>query len=425
MSTQLPTGTVVFDHVSKRYQLGALGTLRETLAALRPGPANADNSRRILWALSDVSFRVEPGKSLGLIGPNGAGKTTTLKLLSNVTRPTSGRITAGGRISSLIELGAGFHPELTGRENIYLNGAILGLKRHEITRRLDAMVDFSGLERFIETPVKRYSSGMYVRLAFAVAANVEADVLLVDEVLAVGDSEFRQKCLARMDSLRQAGTTIIFVSHNMYQVRRICDQTLLLIHGQPQFLGDTSEAISTYEQTLHQSVEENRDRAPVAMSDTPGAMLISSVTVSDQHNRAVDQISSDQPLVVKASYYAPQPLIDPIVKVRLVRSDGTVCAMAASRYEPGLNWTLSGTGVITTQFMPLQLVAGRYAVEVRVIDTTDSILLTSGQSAWFNVDSPGFLHETDRGFFVPTVSWSHETLETDNLAAISNNGHGA
>ena len=425
MSAQSLSGTVLFDKVSKRYRLGALGTLRETLAALRTTSSSADNPRRILWALKDVSFRVEPGKSLGLIGPNGAGKTTTLKLLSNVTRPTSGRITASGRISSLIELGAGFHPELTGRENIYLNGAILGLKRHEITRKLDAIVDFSGLDRFIETPVKRYSSGMYVRLAFAVAANVEADVLLVDEVLAVGDSEFRQKCMGRMDDLRRAGTTIVFVSHNMYQVRRICDQALLLVHGQPQFLGDTAEAISTYEKSLHLSAEENRDGESVPMSDTPGAMLISGVAVLDQHNQAVDQIDCKQPLVVRATYYTPQPLVDPIVKVRLVRSDGTVCAMAASRYQPDLNWTLSGEGVITTRFAPVQLVAGRYAVEVRIIDTTDSILLTSGQSAWFTVDSPGFLHETDRGFFVPNVSWNHEPIEADGRAPDSNTRDGA
>ncbi len=419
MSTQLPHGTVVFDDVSKRYRLGALGTLRDTLGALRMGSSHDNNPQRILWALKDVSFKVERGKSLGLIGPNGAGKTTTLKLLSYVTRPTSGRITAVGRISSLIELGAGFHPELTGRENIYLNGAILGLKRHEITRRLDAIVDFSGLERFIETPVKRYSSGMYVRLAFAVAANVEADTMLVDEVLAVGDSEFRQKCLARMDNLRQAGTTIIFVSHNMYQVRRVCDQALLLIHGQAQFLGDTAEAIAAYEKTLHLSAVENRDGEPGAIPDAPGVPLISKVEVLDRRSEVVDQIACDQPVTVRVGYFAPQPLVDPIVKVRLIRSDGTVCAMAASRYQPDLCWTLSGAGTITTQFAPIQLVAGRYSVEARIIDTTDSILLTSGQSAGFTVDSPGFLHETDRGFFVPNVQWSHEP------SAPTPNGHGA
>jgi ABC-type polysaccharide/polyol phosphate transport system ATPase subunit len=407
MSTQSPRGVVIFDHVSKRYRLGALGTLRDTLAAMR-ATSNGDNPRRILWALRDVNFRVEPGKSLGLIGPNGAGKTTTLKLLSNVTRPTAGSVFTGGRTSSLIELGAGFHPELTGRENIYLNGAILGLKHNEITRKFDAIVDFSGLERFIETPVKRYSSGMYVRLAFAVAANVEADVLLVDEVLAVGDSEFRQKCLTRMDDLRRAGTTIIFVSHNMYQVRRICDQALLLMHGQPQFLGDTDQAISTYEKALHLVAEEKVTQEPISISDTPGALVVSSVEVLDDADHSVEQLSCDQPLVVKATYYTPQPLIDPIVKVRLIRPDGTVCAMTASRYQPDLNWTLVGSGVITTRFAPVQLVAGRYTVEVRIIDTTDSILLTSGQSAPFTVESPGFLSEWDRGYFVPQVSWKHE-----------------
>ena len=187
----LPIGSVVFEGVSKLYRLGGLSTLRSAVAELTS--RRRDRSLGDFWALKDVSFRVEPGESLGLIGPNGAGKTTTLKLLSNITRPTEGRVVVQGRLSSLIELGAGFHPELTGRENIYLNGAILGLKRREIARKFDDIVVFSELERFLDTPVKRYSSGMFVRLAFAVAAHVEPEVLLVDEVLAVGDAVVSSK----------------------------------------------------------------------------------------------------------------------------------------------------------------------------------------------------------------------------------------
>ncbi len=408
MNSSLEKGTVQFEHVSKRFRLGTMGTLRGTVSALL-SRSNAEEDRRsVLWALRDVSFHVARGEAVGLIGPNGAGKTTTLKLLSNVSQPTTGQIKVSGRVSSLIELGAGFHPELTGRENIFLNGAILGLKRREIERKFDGIVDFCGLERFIETPVKRYSSGMYVRLGFAVAANVEADVLLVDEVLAVGDSEFRQKCLARMDELRAAGTTIIFVSHSMYQVRRLCERAMLLVGGEPRFLGETGEAISTYEKMIQVAAEETRSGDVSRAADVPDAVMVSRVAVQDPAGQPVSRLSHDQTLVVSATYRTPRPLVDPIVKVRLIRSDGTVCAMAASRYQPGLSWTLAGEGTIEARFEPIQLISGKYAVEVRIIDTSDTILLASGQSDSILVDSPGFLSEMDRGVFVPNVQWAHE-----------------
>ena len=415
MSDYAEKGFIVFDHVSKRYRLGALGTLRGSLSAGLFPSRFKDDSSRTLWALHDVSFRVEPGQSLGLIGPNGAGKSTTLKLLSSITRPTSGLIATHGRISSLIELGAGFHPELTGRENIYLNGAILGLSRREIARKLDAIVAFSELERFIDTPVKRYSSGMYVRLGFAVAAHVEADILLIDEVLAVGDSEFRQRCLSRMDDLRRSGTTMIFVSHNMYQVRRLCERTILLVGGEGRFLGDTDEAISAYEKLIQSSAEKGESPETPLLADTPGAVIIPSVQTLDETGQPISGLRHDQTLVIRAMYHTPRPLLDPIVKVRFMRSDGTVCAMSASRYQADLSWMFEGTGMIQARFEPIQMVAGIYAVEVRIIDTTDSVLLASGQSAWFSVDSPGFLHETDRGFFVPNVRWSHDIIEAERL----------
>lgn len=397
-------GTVEFEQVSKRYQLGSLGTLRNAVSTLLSRSSDADNWRRILWALRDVNFQVEPGEALGLIGPNGAGKTTSLKLLSNITKPTTGKVAVHGRVSSLIELGAGFHPELTGRENIYLNGAILGLNRREIARKLDAIIAFSELERFIDTPVKRYSSGMYVRLGFAVAAHVEADVLLIDEVLAVGDSAFRQKCLDSIEKLRQLGTTIIFVSHNMYQVRRLCTQVLLLIEGKCHFLGNVGEAIATYERLSHSS-NGNKGAIEPPMSDTPGTIIIPRVILLDEDEQPVSRLRHDQTLIVRSFYHTHYPIIDPIIKVRLIRSDGTVCAMTASQYQPNLAWTLVGQGTITVYFKPIQLLANRYTVEVRIIDTTDSTLLASGQSDWIYVDSPGFMHELDRGVFVPNVHW--------------------
>ena len=402
----LPVGTVEFDGVSKRYRLGALGTLRSTVAALmRPG--RDGNDRRDLWALKDVSFRVEPGQSLALIGPNGAGKTTTLKLLSNITRPTAGRIGVSGRMSSLIELGAGFHPELSGRDNIFLNGAILGLRRQEIQRKLDAIIDFSELERFIDTPVKRYSSGMYVRLGFAVAAHVEPDIMLVDEVLAVGDASFRQKCLDRMNRLLHQGTTVVFVSHNMYLVRRLCEYALLLVGGKPQFLGTADEAISEYQSLLSEAPKLGSD--PGARVDTYGdsAMLITDVTVTNPAGIPLPQLRYSEDVVVRVTYRARRPVPQPITKIRLVHSDGTVAAMVASRYQADTEWTLSGEGMISVYIQPIQLATGVYHVEARIIDTTDTEVLASGHSSSFLVEGPSQAHESDRGLYVPNAHWEH------------------
>ena len=241
--------------VSKRYRLGAsTRSLRQTLTDIFPRVVKGkqdEKKSQDFWALKNLNFDVYPGDILGIIGPNGAGKTTTLKLLSQVTQPTTGKIETSGRISTLIELGAGFHPELTGRENIYLNGVILGLKKRQIDQLFDQIVEFAGLEQFIDTPVKRYSSGMYARLGFSVAAHVEPEILLVDEVLSVGDRSFQIKCIERMKKLRQRGTTILFISHNMLAVSGLCTRGLVLHQGETQFLGPVEQAIQTYQQLLN------------------------------------------------------------------------------------------------------------------------------------------------------------------------------
>jgi lipopolysaccharide transport system ATP-binding protein len=200
-----------------------------------------------VWSLKDINFSVNEGDTLGIIGRNGAGKSTLLKILSKVTGPTTGKIKVKGRVASLLEVGTGFHPELTGKENIFLNGAILGMKKEEINRKFDEIVDFSGVERYIDTPVKRYSSGMYVRLAFAVAAHLESEILIVDEVLAVGDADFQKKCLGKMgDVAKGQGRTVLFVSHNMAAVKSLCNKSILLEHGQLKLSGDTDTCVSYY-----------------------------------------------------------------------------------------------------------------------------------------------------------------------------------
>jgi lipopolysaccharide transport system ATP-binding protein len=229
-----------------------------------------------IWALSDVSFDVRRGEVLGLIGRNGAGKSTLLKILSRITDPTTGQVTLGGRVGSLLEVGTGFHPELTGRENIFLNGTILGMRRAEITQRFDEIVEFAGVARFLDTPVKRYSSGMQVRLAFAVAAHLEPEILLVDEVLAVGDAEFQEKCLGKMRDVTQAGRTVVFVSHNLAAVKSICSRALLLEQGKLAFDGRAHEAVERYLQHTGGARE-----SAVVEGDALAARLVKSKIYSD------------------------------------------------------------------------------------------------------------------------------------------------
>lgn len=237
------------DAVSKKYLIHKSGqqpylSLRDSLSTV----FRRSNSKEAFWALKDVSFQVQAGESIGIIGKNGAGKSTLLKILSQITPPTSGRITARGRIASLLEVGTGFHAELTGRENIFMNGSILGMRKAEILKNFDAIVDFSGVEQFLDTPLKHYSSGMQLRLAFAVAAFLENEILIIDEVLAVGDAEFQKKCMGKMGEVSKSGRTVLFVSHNIGAVKSLCSRGLVLNKGQLEFSGNIGDSVSYYQQ---------------------------------------------------------------------------------------------------------------------------------------------------------------------------------
>jgi lipopolysaccharide transport system ATP-binding protein len=262
------------ENVSKQYRLGSIGT--KTLSNdlkrwyykmkgredpfLKIGEANDRSTKgqsEYVWALKDINFEVGQGEVIGIIGKNGAGKSTLLKILSRVTSPTTGQITIKGRMASLLEVGTGFHPELTGRENVFLNGAIMGMTKTEIKSKFDEIVDFSGVERYIDTPVKRYSSGMYVRLAFAVAAHLEPEILIVDEVLAVGDAEFQKKCLGKMKDVSGKGRTVLFVSHNMGAIQSLCSRSIYLKYGQIEQSGQTDKIISYYLSNELKSTDEH------------------------------------------------------------------------------------------------------------------------------------------------------------------------
>lgn len=306
---------VQVNSLSKMYRIGARKqryvTLRERIAAKisalfdrQARHASADSNT--MWALKDVSFGVKQGEVVGIIGRNGAGKSTLLKLLSRITAPTYGRIEINGRVSSLLEVGTGFSAELTGRENVYLNGTILGMKRAEVTRKLDEIVAFSGVEQFIDTPVKRYSSGMYLRLAFAVAAHLQPEILIVDEVLAVGDADFQKKCLGKMEGVADQGRTIFFVSHNMQAITRLCKRVIYLEDGQLRLDGSPHDVVKGY---LHSglgtmAVREWLDRVKAPKSDVA---RLWAVRVKTGDGQCTDSIDIRKPVGIEIDYEVLKP----------------------------------------------------------------------------------------------------------------------
>lgn len=303
--------------LGKQYRLGGKSetryrTLRDSITGAFSWPVRMlkgelrDHSEKI-WALRDVSFELREGQVLGVIGRNGAGKSTLLKILSRVTEPTTGYAEIRGRVGSLLEVGTGFHPELTGRENIYLNGAVLGMKRREIAAKFDEIVEFSGVSKFIDTPVKHYSSGMYLRLAFSVAAHLEPEILVVDEVLAVGDAEFQRKCLGKMSDVAAAGRTVLFVSHNMSAILRLTEESIVLEKGKLVFRAPTREAVDHYMASgLSQSGERIWTAEEIPSDSAPFKPI--AMRVRDPQGKVADSIQSRQPLEIEIEYEIDKPI---------------------------------------------------------------------------------------------------------------------
>src|SRR5204862_3522357 len=279
--------------------------------------------REDFWALKEISFNVQRGEALGIIGHNGAGKSTILKLLSRITTPSAGEMMINGRLSALIEVGAGFHPELTGRENVYLNGSILGMLRREITKKLDSIVDFAELRQFIDTPVKRYSSGMYVRLGFSIAAHLDHDILLLDEVLAVGDAAFQQKCIQRVIELKKSGTTIIFISHDLRAVQKLCDCVFLLKKGQIEADGEPRETIALYESSSRQLHTPERTHDGQAASREA---VVTSLSFYNDENQECLSFETGYPMKVTLNYEVYQPLQDVIFEVQFYSQENRLCS---------------------------------------------------------------------------------------------------
>jgi lipopolysaccharide transport system ATP-binding protein len=362
------------DGVAKRFQRGERhDSLRDLIPALVGGlrgkrkekaAADAERLRRDeFWAVKDLSFEVPFGRALGIIGPNGAGKSTTLKLLTGILRPTAGEIRMRGRVASLIEVSAGFHQDLTGRENVYLQGAIMGMTRREVDQRLDSIVDFSGIEPFIDTPVKRYSSGMNARLGFAIAVHLEPDVLVIDEVLSVGDMNFQQKCVDRMKAFKRDGVAIVFVSHNMQAVGDLCDEALV-IRGRPTFQGPVGDAVSEYLRlTRSENAAVRGDGIAFA-----GARLI------DAAGNAAESVAPHTPLRLEAELDFTERLSDILISfiVRRATDGMTVYDGNVQLAEVGHEVVEAGTRLHLRLDHRAHLARGQYAYELGLYDPSEA-----------------------------------------------------
>jgi lipopolysaccharide transport system ATP-binding protein len=316
------------------------------------------------WAVNDVSFEVKRGECVGLIGPNGAGKSTLLKLINGVTLPDRGSIQICGRIGALLELGAGFHPMLTGRENIHLSGAILGLSKDAVANKFDSIVEFSGLEEFIDTPVKQYSSGMYVRLGFAVAVSINPDILIIDESMAVGDAAFRKRCLDQIEAFLRAGKTIIVVTHNLQEIEKIADRMLLLDHGIVRRDGRPDEVIASYMNLLNTRILR-REELGSAPEDPP--IEISNVELRGGDGAPKSYFRSHDELRVMIGFKACRPIVNPVFRVQIFRCDGLFChGMNTERHGIDCG-EIRGEGKIVLRYPDLSLLGGDYWVRVAVL----------------------------------------------------------
>ena len=361
---------IKIEHVSKEYRLGAIGggTLQGDLQSWwarvrgKEDPNSKIGSRTDIksgerfLALDDVSFEVRKGEAVGIIGHNGAGKSTLLKLLSRVTAPTTGKISYNGRIASMLEVGTGFHPELTGRENVYMNGAILGMTRAEIDAKFDQIVEFAEMEQFIDTPVKRYSSGMYVKLAFSVAAHLDSDIMVMDEVLAVGDMKFQQKCLGRMgDAANGEGRTVLYVSHNMNTIRQLCKRCIVLDHGRVVFDGDTEEAISIYMQSNTEMRLVNPCQQERHYNDSDEAIHVDCVTLLGK--REYPFYSPSEKIRLKVDYTAQREMQNFCFRITLQTLDKIRVAMTTT--DPVIH-ALPGSNSIVLEFPTDWIAPGKY-----------------------------------------------------------------
>jgi lipopolysaccharide transport system ATP-binding protein len=403
--------------LGKQYRIGAMPsgyrTLRDALVSglKRLGSGAVRHKYETIWALRDVNFDLERGQVLGIIGRNGAGKSTLLKLLSKVTEPTEGFAEIHGRVGSLLEVGTGFHPELTGRENIYLNGAILGMKRIEIEAKFDEIVDFAEVRKFIDTPVKRYSSGMYLRLAFAVAAHLEPEILVVDEVLAVGDAEFQRKCLGKMSDVAHEGRTVLFVSHNMSAIQRLTEETIVLDKGRIALRAPTSEAVDYYMTSEMSHSGEHKWDSDITGDENPFKPI--ALRVLDHQGRVVDQVSSTESFRIEFEYELDEAITGLRVGLYLYSSRGEPVFTSFDTDDPGRyeRWIERSKGKLVSRCrIPANFLnGGTFVLGVNASSFQIRSYFTEEHALTFTVDptgAPGMQWaEPRRGPVRPALDW--------------------
>lgn len=400
---------VEFSKVSKRFILryDRPRSFQELLIDL---PRGRGKTKEELWALKDVSFQVAKGEMLGIVGPNGAGKSTLLKLVARIVKPTSGRVRANGKVSSLLELGAGFHPDLTGRENIYLQGSILGLSRREMAGKFDEIVTFSELADFIDVPVRQYSSGMYLRLGFSVATSVDPDVLLVDEVLAVGDEAFQKRCLERIRRFRSKGKAILLVSHALDTVRDLCNSAIWLHEGEPRAHGNVDKVIDSYLNhvaaeegtSLREHPEERRGRHWGSKE-----IEITKVTILDAEGQERHLFKTGEEMTIRMEYVAHEKFEDPVFGIAIHTSDGLLVSGSNTQLCGFAIETVEGRGVVECNLGCLSLLQGRYVISVSVYDRYIRQAYDHHDKLYgFSIGSSEIVDQ-DRGLLDINCMWRH------------------
>lgn len=372
------TPAILAENLSKQYQLGQLH--REDLFSQvvlqwlrRSSSQRTPNSERSIWAVRDISLRVDEGEVVGLIGRNGAGKSTLLKILSRITYPTSGKLDIRGRVASLLEVGTGFHGELSGRENIFLNGSILGMKQKEVAKKLDAIVEFAGVEKFLDTPVKRYSSGMYLRLGFAVAAHLEPHVLIVDEVLAVGDAGFQKKCLNLMSELRNGGRTVLFVSHNMAAVENLCSRVMWIDNGQVRQNGPAKQVIESYMSTFAEGAQVSVDLNGATNRQGNGEVRFTRAEFLNTSGVPLRLVRSGDAITLRLSYHAEKDVSAPIFEASITTDSGMLITKFSTTIDYEISSLAPGDGFIDLHIPCFAFQPGRYYLSLS-LKTSERIL---------------------------------------------------
>jgi lipopolysaccharide transport system ATP-binding protein len=402
------------EKLSKKYRIGtgpAHSTIRDAVSDLIRSPLslirrNGKSEERTFWAIKDVSFEVMPGEVVGIVGRNGAGKSTLLKILSRITEPTVGQVDFYGRVGSLLEVGTGFHPELTGRENIYLNGAILGMKRSEIERKFDEIVDFSEIEKFIDTPVKHFSSGMYVRLAFAVAAHLDPEILIVDEVLAVGDFAFQKKCLDRMHAFSREGRTVIFVTHDMSVLSKLCQKGILLREGRVVLEGEMKSVIKCY---MNSGVTSRQEWERTSADLGGRGLTIRSVKVLSSENALTEIFQSDESCFIEVIYQVNGPDISGRILLEIETGEGEIVLTTTDCDGNGGIDMPREPGIYTCRctIPPHLLAPGTYFINAAASRTNKQEWDRVSRALMFQISEIGSLYLVDArpGVIAPVLNW--------------------